>query len=238
MMTNKVSINSKSNIEEFIALLPIKAHSERIKNKNFKKLGNIPLFEWILNTLISIEEIDKIIINTDSEKILKKNDLPRKVIVRERGKKLQGDFVSMNKIIEDDLNNSNGKYYLMTHATNPFLKSSTIINALREFRIQLNEKKCDSLFSVNKFQSRFFDKYHYPINHNPNRLIRTQDLDPIYEENSCFYFFTKESFKLTKNRIGLNPNIFETPKIESIDIDDKEDWSLAEAVASYNKTQN
>ena len=73
-MTNKVSINSKSNKEEFIALLPIKAHSERIKNKNFKKLGNIPLFQWILNTLIEIEEIDKIIINTDSEKILKKND--------------------------------------------------------------------------------------------------------------------------------------------------------------------
>ena len=101
----------------------------------------------------------------------------------------------MNRIIEDDLNNSNGKYYLMTHATNPFLKSSTITNAFREFKIEFQEKKCDSLFSVNKFQSRFFDKNHYPINHDPNLLIRTQDLDPIFEENSCFYLLQKKVLK-------------------------------------------
>ena len=89
----------------------------------------------------------------------------------------------------------------------------------------------DSLFGVTKFQTRFYKKDGAPINHDPNNLIRTQDLEPWYEENSCIYIFGKASFASTKARIGRTPLLFEIPKLEAIDIDEKEDWFLANVVA-------
>ena len=76
------------------------------------------------------------------------------------------------------------------------------------------------------------------MNHDPNRLIRTQDLDPLYEENSNLYLFTKESFNRTGARIGRNPLLFETPISENIDIDNEDDWARAEALAINNLAQD
>ena len=59
--------------------------------------------------------------------------------------------------------------------------------------------------------------------------MRTQDLPPLYEENSNFYIFTKTSFKNNANkRIGKNPKLFELDKFESVDIDEPQDFLLAE----------
>ena len=90
-------------------------------------------------------------------------------------------------------------------------------------------EKFDSLFGATKVQTRFYDKDANPINHNPEELLRTQDLEPLYEENSNFYIFSKESFKNSnKKRIGIKPQIFEVNKLEAIDIDEPEDFILAE----------
>ena len=123
---------------DLVAILPMKAHSERVKDKNFKLLKGKPLYEWVLDTLLSCKEIDLIIINTDAEKIIK--NLPyksKKILIRERAKELCGDLVSMNKIIYDDLTNVDAKIYLMTHATNPFLSKTTIQKAYRDRTIHL-----------------------------------------------------------------------------------------------------
>jgi N-acylneuraminate cytidylyltransferase len=87
-------------------------------------------------------------------------------------------------------------------------------------------------------QDRFYDKDSKPINHNPNKLERTQDLEPLYKENSNFYLFSKDSFIKNNNRIGNNPFKFEMSRIESIDIDNQEDWDLAEKLASYNSSHD
>jgi CMP-N-acetylneuraminic acid synthetase len=84
---------------------------------------------------------------------------------------------------------------------------------------------------VNKFQTRFYKKNGEAINHDPNNLIRTQDLEPWYEENSCLYIFSAESFRKTNARIGQDPLLFEIPKIQAIDIDTHEDWAHAEILA-------
>jgi CMP-N-acetylneuraminic acid synthetase len=141
----------------------------------------------------------------------------------------------MNSIISDDINNIDSDIYLMTHTTNPFLSSKSIIDALDLFQHKKNLNAIDSLFTVNKFQSRFYNKHCDPINHDPNNLIRTQDLEPWYEENSNLYIFTKESFNSSNARIGKNPIFFETPRFESFDIDNQDDWVLAELVAKYIK---
>ena len=216
------------------ALLPFKLNSSRVPNKNFKKLYQKPLFEWILETLLSLKAIEKIIINTDAVNKIKRYSIFRnpKITIRPRLLNLCGDEVSMNKVIADDVSNCASDIYLMTHTTNPFLKKRTLNTAINVFKKNLIAKKYDSLFSVNKFQSRFYDSKSLPINHDPHNLIPTQQLTPWFEENSNFYLFTRKSFNKTNARIGKKPMLFETDRIESIDIDNLEDWHLAELIAN------
>lgn len=215
------------------ALLPMKKHSERIKDKNFREFNGKLLYRWILDTLLNVEDIDSIIINTDGpEKIdLSGIDNSNKIMVRKRKIELEGDFVSMNKIIEDDINSQDADIYLMTHTTNPLIQPATLNNAIKKFSELQKNKKYDSLFSVNKLQTRFYDKSVRPINHDPDNLTRTQDLEPWYEENSCFYLFTKHSFLTTNARIGKAPFMYELNSLESVDIDEPVDWITAESLA-------
>ena len=215
-----------------IALLPMKANSERVKGKNFKYFSGKPLFQWTLNTLLSVKEIDQVVINTDAREVLIDNGLVEndRLLIRDRRSEICGDLVSMNLIIEDDIHNTDADIYLMTHTTNPMMKAKTVRDALAAFN---SNNAIDSLFTVDKIQTRFYDKDCNPVNHNPDNLLRTQDLEPWYEENSNLYIFTKNSFINTKARIGKNPMMYETPKFESIDIDTPSDWDLAVLINDY-----
>lgn len=218
--------------KRIIALVPLKANSERVPAKNFRMLAGKPLFAWIIDTLLSIPEISQIIVNTDARDKLIAHGLSEssRLRIRDRKADLCGDFVSMNRILLDDMADSDADLYLMTHVTNPLISANTITAAIERF---LNaDGHYDSLFSVNRFQNRFYLEDGNPLNHDPQNLIRTQDLPPLYEENSCLYLFTKDSFASTNARIGNRPLMYPTPKLESVDIDYPEDWALAEALAS------
>ncbi|WP_417360016.1 MULTISPECIES: cytidylyltransferase domain-containing protein [Gammaproteobacteria] len=224
--------------KKIVALLPMKANSERVKGKNFKLLAGKPLFQWILDSLLAAPEIDQVVINTDARHILLESGLKEnnRVVIRERRPELCGDFVSMNLILADDIENIDADAYLMTHTTNPLLSTETISTAIRVFS-EGNDSH-DSLFTVNKFQTRFYREDLTAVNHDPKNLIRTQDLEPWFEENSCLYIFTKDSFKKNQARIGTSPIMYVTPRLESIDIDEPEDWVIASALANYLKKEN
>lgn len=215
-----------------VALLPMKANSERVKGKNFRLLAGKPLFQWILDALLSVPDIDCVVINTDAKNILLENGLTEseRVIIRERKPELCGDFVSMNLILADDIAAIAADLYLMTHTTNPLISGPTISNAIAAFN---NSESSDSLFGVNRVQTRFYKQDMTPVNHNPDELVRTQDLEPWFEENSCLYLFTQESFAKTNARIGDKPMMYITPALESVDIDEPEDWEMAEALALH-----
>jgi CMP-N-acetylneuraminic acid synthetase len=216
-----------------IALVPIKEHSERVKSKNFRDFNGKPLYHHIMETLQKTYAVDEIIVNTDSSIVANEaSNLWSKVKIINRPDELIGDFVSVNKLIKHDINNSDGDIYLQTHATNPLLKAETIAQAIKKFAEV--EENYDSLFTVNRFQTRFYTHDGKPINHNPEELLRTQDLNPVFEENSCIYMFTKESFDKNERRIANKPFIFETPHIESIDIDDEFSFKLAEILSIYH----
>lgn len=217
-----------------VALLPMKAHSERVSGKNFRTFAGKPLFRWILEALLGIPEIEKIIINTDARSILEENGLvdTDRILIRDRKSEICGDFVSMNKIIEDDINTVESKLYMMTHTTNPLLSSLTMARALLAFEKGRFDNENDSLFTVNRFQTRFYKGDGTAVNHDPQNLVRTQDLETWFEENSNLYIFTKESFIKNNARIGSKPVLFSTPPKESVDIDDKEGWELAEILAA------
>jgi CMP-N-acetylneuraminic acid synthetase len=219
--------------KRIVALLPMKANSERVKGKNFRVFNGKPLFRWILDSLLGIEQIDRVVINTDARAILADNGLTGsdRVLIRDRRPGICGDFVSMNLILADDIENVPADMYLMTHTTNPLLSSGTIRAAMKSFEDA--KGKFDSLFTVNKFQTRFYRADGSPVNHDPGNLVRTQDLEPWYEENSNLYIFTRDSFARTNARIGAKPMMFETPRIESFDIDTPVEWTISEIVSKY-----
>jgi len=216
-----------------VALLPMKGNSERVPNKNLKDFAGKPLYHRVMDTLLKSKYITKVVVNTDSIAI--KNDLnnyyPKNVIINDRPLEIIGDFVSMNKIIEYDLNTVNADFYIQTHSTNPLLKTASVDAAIEKM-INISEKKLnDSIFSVTKLQTRLYKENAIPLNHNPEELLRTQDLEPLFEENSNFYIFTKESFANSGGkRIGVNPFMFEIDKIEAVDIDEPQDFIIAESI--------
>ncbi len=211
------------------ALVPMKGHSERVPNKNLRPFLGRPLYHQILLALLECPEIGAVVINTDSDEIARDaaSSFKERVRILRRPAEICGDFVSMNVVIRYDLSQIPGDLFLQTHSTNPLLKSSTIRRALELF---FGNKECDSLFGVTRRQARFYTGEGSPINHNPVEMLRTQDLPPLYEENSNLYLFSRSSFQKTGRRIGERPLLFEIPKLEAIDIDDEMDFRLAEYV--------
>jgi CMP-N-acetylneuraminic acid synthetase len=222
-----------------VALLPMKANSERVKGKNFRDFCGKPLFRWILDTLLSVDEIDQVVINTDARQILAEHGLTDtdRVLIRDRKPEICGDLVSMNKVLADDVANVEAGAYLMTHTTNPLMSADTVRRALAAFQQAHAQGQADSLFTVDKIQTRFYRADGSAVNHDPDNLIRTQDLEPWFEENSNLYIFTRDSFAKTNARIGGQPMLFESPRFESIDIDDQSDWDFAVIAAQYQLRQ-
>jgi N-acylneuraminate cytidylyltransferase len=218
------------------ALLPMKGNSERIPNKNMRDFNGIPLYYAIMKSLLASKYIEQVVVNTDSEAIAEdiKQNFGDKVMIMGRPWEIQGDFVSMNEIIAYDLSQLNGEHFLQTHSTNPLLRAETIDKAIEKYFECLGE--FDSVFGVTKVQTRLYNKNAVPINHDPGKLIRTQDLEPLFEENSNFYIFSKEAFySAGKKRIGLKPQLFEVNKLEAVDIDEEEDLILAQLLYTYRE---
>lgn len=232
-----MNASAKSRI---VALLPMKANSVRVKGKNFRDFCGKPLFRWILDTLLAVEEIDQIVINTDARLILAKNGLvdTDRITIRDRKPEICGDHVSMNLVLADDVANVPADLYLMTHTTNPLMSTDTIRKAIAAFQEAKAAGNADSLFTVDKVQTRFYRADCTPVNHDPDNLIPTQNLEPWFEENSNLYLFTADSFAKTQARIGKQPMMYESPYFESIDIDTPADWDFAVVAARFLQEQN
>ena len=221
--------------QKVVALLPMKANSTRVPGKNFKDFCGKPLFKWILDALLAVDEIDQVIINTDAKEILIANGLVEsdRVFIRQRKASICGDEVSMNVVLADDVDNIDADIYMMTHTTNPLLSADTIQRALNQYKKELARESADSLFTVNKIQTRFYTEDCKPINHDPNNLIPTQNLEPWYEENSNLYLFNRRSFASTNARIGSKPTMMVSPPMECSDIDTPDDWDQAVVMTHY-----
>lgn len=222
-----------------VALLPMKANSERVRGKNFRDFCGKPLFRWMLDTLLEVDAIDCVVINTDARQVLAENGLveSERVLIRDRRPEICGDLVSMNLVIADDVANVEADTYLMTHTTNPLMSADTVRKALAAYVDAAAAGTADSLFTVDKVQTRFYRADGSAVNHDPDNLIRTQDLEPWYEENSNLYIFSRDSFARTRARIGKRPMMHEGPYFESIDIDTPLDWDFAVVAARFLQEQ-
>ncbi len=209
------------------ALVPMRHHSQRVPGKNYRPLAGKPLFQHILETLQSVPEIDTVMVDTDSEPVMDGvQRLFPNVKLIQRPEHLRADDVPMNDILLYDTAQVQADFYLQTHSTNPLLKSETISRGIKIFLA--DSPKYDSLFSVTRLQTRLYWQDGRAINHNPLELLQTQDLPPVYEENSCVYLFTRENLERKKHRIGDSPLMFEIDADEAWDIDEELDFEIAD----------
>lgn len=215
--------------ETIVALVPMRHHSERVPGKNYRPLAGKPLFHHILDTLLQCPEISRIAIDTDSPNIMEslRKNYPQVVII-ERPEHLRADTTPMNEVLLHDTAQIPADLYLQTHSTNPLLRPQTISRAVQALVSQY--PAYDSLFSVTRIQTRLWDQLGRPVNHNPAILLRTQDLPPIYEENSCIYLFNRHTLEQRRNRLGERPYLFEIPAAEAWDIDEELDFAITDLI--------
>lgn len=209
------------------ALVPMRHSSERVVGKNYRPFAGRPLYHHIIQTLLACPGITEVAIDTDSPFILEDaaKNFPT-VRLLQRPERLRDGRIPMNDILLHDVEQLGGEFFLQTHSTNPLLKSATVQAAIERFFASYPAR--DSLFGVTAVRTRFWDAQGAPVNHDPQVLLRTQDLPPLFEENSNLYIFPATVLKNRRNRIGAQPQLFEIPSEEAWDIDVELDFKVAE----------
>lgn len=222
------------SLEKIVALVPMRHDSVRVPGKNYRPIAGKPLYHHILETLLACPEISRVVVDTDSPVILDglAKDFPS-VTALLRPESLRADTIPTNEILMHDTAFAPADLYLQTHSTNPLLRAQTVSAAIRALREVY--PAYDSLFGVTRLQTRLWDALGRAINHNPAVLLRTQDLPPVYEENSCIYLFTRETLALKRNRLGERPLMFEIPAEEAWDIDEEIDFTVADVLLRARK---
>ena len=222
------------SLEKIVALVPMRHTSVRVPGKNYRPIAGKPLYHHILDTLLSCPEISQVVVDTDSPVILEglAKDLPG-VTALLRPEHLRADTIPTNEILMHDTAQVPADLYLQTHSTNPLLRAQTISAAVRALKDVY--PAYDSLFGVTRLQTRLWDELGRAINHNPAVLLRTQDLPPVYEENSCIYLFTRETLAQRRNRLGERPLMFAIPAEEAWDIDEEIDFTIADVLLRARK---
>lgn len=212
--------------ERVVALVPMRHRSERVPGKNYRTFNGRPLFHHILSTLQRVRQIQTIVVDTDSPLIVEQcgTSFPDVVCV-ERPTHLLGGDVAMTEIVRHDASIVESDWYLQTHSTNPLLRSETVEKAISLLFADL--ARYDSLFSVTRLQTRLYGADGGALNHDPAQLLRTQDLPPVFEENSNLYLFPSELAHAGR-RIGDRPLMFEMDPLEAVDIDEEHDFVIAE----------
>jgi CMP-N-acetylneuraminic acid synthetase len=221
-----------NDMTQFAAFIPMRHHSQRVPGKNYRPLAGKPLYQHIIETLLAVPEISAIAVDTDSQQVVEglQRDFPQ-VQVIDRPGHLRADTIPMNEILLYDTSQVKADFYLQTHSTNPLLRPGTISKAIRTFLSDFPAH--DSLFSVTRLQTRLYDQLGRALNHDPNILLQTQDLPPVFEENSCLYIFTRENLSRRLNRLGDKPLMFEMDAAEAWDIDTELDFAIANFLMNH-----
>ncbi len=207
-----------------VALVPIKLNSQRLPHKNILPIAGKPLCWHLVNTLLQAKGIDEVYVYCSDPKV--QDYLPKGAIYKQREKWLDGDLVKGFDIYRSFINEVDADVYVLAHTTSPFIKVSSIENAISHILSGEN----DSAFSAERIQT--FAWYNgQAINYDLNDVPRTQDLEPIWAETSAFFMFKKDIFTVHNRRIGYKPYIQEVSGIEAVDIDEKKDFDMAVKLA-------
>jgi CMP-N-acetylneuraminic acid synthetase len=220
----------------FTVFIPVRKGSERVKNKNTKKFGEIEggLLGLKLCQLTNLNIVDEIIVSSNDDECLQiANKFKEKINclrVIERPDDLGTSTTNLSNLISYAATLTNNEYILWSHVTSPFCDTKDYLEAINKF-IEIKEIGFDSLISGRLYKE-------FLLNPNTNQIVnnstnlewpRTQDLDVWFEMNNAIFIASRENY-LKGFRTGSKPYLMKMNKISSIDIDDEEDFLIAEAI--------
>ena len=211
-----------------VAIVPMKLNNRRLPQKNTRQFTNgKPLCYYILSTLLTVEGIDDVYVYCSNPDI--KEFIPEGIKYLKRSTSLDQDTTKINEVLSSFADDVDADIYVMTHTTAPFMTKESLEKGLNAVK----SGNYDSAFAAKKLQD-FLWKDGKPFNYELNNIPRTQDLPSLYEETSGFYIYNRDVIKKLNRRIGDNPCVVEVSEIESIDIDELEDFIIADAIYNYN----
>ena len=213
---------------KIVAIMPINLKNERCPGKNTRLLGTKPLLQYELDSLIKTGLCNCINVYCSDDAVLP--FLPKSVNFLKRSKELDLPSSNFTQIFTCFMNEVDADIYVYAHATAPFISVQTMRACIEAVK----SGEYDSAFCAVKLQDYLW-KNGEPLNFDATNLPRTQDLEPIYQETSGVYVFTKEVFKQYKRRIGVKPFIKEVTFREAVDIDNPEDFDLAEIMLNVKE---
>lgn len=207
-----------------VAVVPMKLNNTRLPHKNTKRFSDgRPLCDIILSTLLRVKSLSEVYVYCSSPEI--QNYIPDGVKFLQRSVNLDKDTSTMNDVLTSFQNDVDADIYVLAHATAPFVSEKTIEDGIQA----IVSKGYDSAFSVKKMQD-FLWKSGVPLNYDLNCIPRTQDLEPVYIETCGLYIYKKSVIRNLKRRIGENPYLIEVGEIEALDIDEMQDFEIADSV--------
>ncbi len=212
---------------KIVAVMPIKMNNERLPGKNTKLLGNKPLLQYELDNLLKINEIESVNVYCSNEEIC--DYLPKDVHFIKRSVELDLPTSNFTQIFTSFMKDVPADIYVFAHATAPFISLQT----MQECISAVLSGKYDSAFCATKIQD-FLWQDGKPLNFDATNIPRSQDIKPIYRETSGVYVFKKEVFEKLHRRIGEKPYIKEVDFKEAVDINNYEDFELAEIMLKAN----
>ncbi len=208
-----------------VALVPVKLNSQRVPHKNVRDLGGHPLLWHVCNTLARAEGIDEVCVYCSSEEV--ERYLPDGATFVQRPEWLDADEVKGAQIYGEFMSQVDADAYVLAHTTSPFLSRESVERGVEAIR----SGEHDSAFTAQRVQTFCWFRGE-PLNYDLADVPRTQDMEPVWVETSGFYMFRRELFLEEGRRIGHDPLIVEVSPIEAVDIDEPQDFELAEAIAA------
>lgn len=217
------------------ALLPMRSGSKRVEGKNKRELAGQPLFQHILRTVQSVEAISQVVVSTDDDEILDQLEQAPKVACIRREAALAQDTTSMNDVIADCLARVKGHHFIQVHATSPLIEVKSIQDAIRDY-FQLASPTGKSLMAVQEIEGRLWSSKMEPINHDPDVLLPTQNMEKVLLDCSAFYLFSRGEFERRRSRIYGPPIVKVLSEREGLDIDYEWQFDLAEIYLSRRES--
>ena len=207
------------------ATIPIKSNSTRVKNKNFKLLGDKPLYQYIIDHCIQAECFDDIYVDTDSPEI-NSYCTENQIVCISRKPELTLDTANGNDVFHYDIDFiGHYDFYFQLYATAPFLKPETIRECVNKLT---HSSKHDSILTATEEFGWFWHK-DQPVNYQPNILPRSQDATPVIKETTGLYGISKRAYDRYRCRVGATPYFYIIrDRKECIDLDTQEDFNNAE----------
>jgi CMP-N-acetylneuraminic acid synthetase len=206
-----------------IAMVPVRAGSTRVTNKNTRPFGDTNLLQLKLKLLKKVDGITQIVVSTDCEMSA---DVARKegATVQWRNEYYAGSSVTNDQHWLHIAETTPGDIVFLAQVTSPLLRVSSMQAALNSF---LSLDTHDSINSVSA-EKKFLWKDEKPINYDINVTPKSQDLPDIVSLNFAITIISRQTMMERKNVVGYQPTFVVLDKVESLDVDDLIDFKIAE----------